>query len=109
MLRTTQKLQERSSVFACPPTKSRQETHAKKFHGEPSKTGQRNQIDCDGFAKRVNRARPEVVEHQTDRHHRENPNEEQLFFRTHGHPPRPLASSAGPEGPTGTEANVRPS
>ena len=57
------------------------------------KTRQKHEVQGDGSAKRINGADPKVMEHKTDCHHYEKPNDENFFFRTHGHPPRPFSVS----------------
>src|SRR5260370_28201690 len=82
--------------LATSQTESRQEVHAENYSCKLRKAGQTNQVQRHGPAKRTDRARPKVAEYKTGHQHDEKPKEENFFFRTHGHPPRPFSVLARP-------------
>src|SRR2546421_4841344 len=89
-----------------PKAKSEEEARAPNCCCQFRHTRQENQVQRDGPAKRINRASPKVVEHKTNCHHHEKPNEEKFFFAAHGHPPNHSAPPAGPQGPAGDGITV---
>src|SRR5260370_24108442 len=72
------------------------------------KAGQTNQVQRHGPSEHKKRTRPKVAEYKTGHDHHEKPKEEKLFFHTPGHPPSPLASSAGALGPAPTASEPQP-
>src|SRR5258708_25102925 len=108
-MRTTQNLSRQLRVPASRLTGSKQEVQPENHYRKLRKAGQTNQVQRHGPSEHKKRTRPKVAEYKTGHDHHEKPKEEKLFFHTHGHPPRPLASSAGPQGPAGTEENPKPS
>src|SRR5882762_1110244 len=64
--------------------------HAVHSRRELREAQQRNESQRNGPAKRVDRARPKVVEHKTECHYHKNPKKKKLFFRAHGHPPETI-------------------
>jgi len=101
MIRTTQNFQRLLSAPPASQTESGQKVNAANDYRKLRQARQRNEVQRDGPAKRIDRAQPKVAEYKTESHHDEKPNEEKLFIYAHGHPPRPLASPAGPQGPAG--------
>src|SRR5882762_10296805 len=69
--------------------------HAGNSCRELRKGRQRNEVQRDSLAKRMDRACPKVAEYKTERRYHEKPNEEKFFFHAHGHPPRPIGRPGG--------------
>src|SRR5258708_36354892 len=108
-MRTTQTFKDNHARPQAAQPGSKQEVQAENHYRKLRKAGQTNQVQRHGPSEHKKRTRPKVAEYKTGHDHHEKPKEEKLFFHTHGHPPRPLASSAGPQGPAGTEENPKPS
>src|SRR5258708_26276320 len=90
-MRTTQNLSRQLRVPASRLTWSKQEVHAENHCYKFRKAGQTNQVQRHGPSEHKKRTRPKVTEYKTRHQHCEKPNEEKLFFHTHGHPPRPFS------------------
>src|SRR5260370_14994455 len=94
-MRTTQNLSRQLRVPASRLTWSKQEVHAENHYRKLRKAGQTNQVQRHSPSEHKKRTRPKVAQYKTRHHHCEKPNEEKLFFHTHGHPPRPFSVLGG--------------